>query len=568
MLLAKGFFGLSRSVVKLVALAVGTATMWAAASASLSADAAAAGGWVNISDTIGAQAGAVKEKGVTGVAVDPATGDVYVGYGHAGIWKSSDQGKTFELSDGGKFNAMGCNPYSCDAAPEGGRLVFWGMYGRSMMTLDGGKTWAGVGDGHHDWGVTDWSDPAAKTMWVCPHGGNIISFDAGKTWNKRAEDKITGFGIFDAKTFAGLLVDAVFVSTDPPNDFTKATRKLAPANETCMKVYKGVGYWVSPKGMLVSKDKGQIWEIQGSPLKNPIGGPYFGENANHMMVVTSESFVETIDGGQNWVVAAPAVGDAHWDTDKGETRNCRYFAWDYKHGIVYGGKLRDSAMKLVLAEKKVGLPIAPNQDQLKPAMPLVFDKKPDAVVGPDTKVIWDGDRTFPKAFGYSDPKDKNSFAPQTDEVHQGKVAIELRVTAVKGQSVYSGWNWHGWWPDDAGEDITPYTHFVFWMKVEKGKKIDRVDVALSSSKPRARSPLVDVSRFCPAAFDGAWHEVAIPVGEFISEDNNFGRKKAWEMNVEVHADAAQVPYSIYFDDIALDKRPVKPAAPATAPAAP
>jgi hypothetical protein len=310
------------------------------------------GKWVNISDPIAAKVGNTKNPGVTAVNVDPATGDVYVGYGQVGLWKSADHGQTWEQADGGKFTAMGVHSYSCDADPEGGRLVFWGMYGNSVITLDGGKTWASAGNGHHDWGATDWSDPLAKTMWVCPHGGNVISFDAGKTWNKHTEDKITGFGIFDSKTFAGLLVDAIFVNTDVSpesvDNFVKKTKKVAPFPETCMRVYKGVGYWVSPLGILVSKDKGQTWQVQGKPLKDAIAGPFFGQDAKHMVVVTKEAFIETADGGETWKAIAPALGDAHWDTDKGETRWCRYFAWDAKNNILYGGKLRDTAMKFVL----------------------------------------------------------------------------------------------------------------------------------------------------------------------------------------------------------------------------
>ncbi len=319
--------------------------------AAATQSAAPVGKWVNISDAIAAIAGPGKNTGVTAVNVDPATGDVYVGYGQRGLWKSTNQGQTWEPADGGKFTAMGVHSYSCDADPEGGRMVFWGMYGNSVITLDGGKTWASAGNGHHDWGATDWSDPEAKTMWVCPHGGNIISFDAGKTWKDRAEDKITGFGIFDAKTFAGLLVDAIFVSTDGAKDFVKKTKKVAPFPETCMRVYKGVGYWVSPLGILVSKDKGQTWAVQGKPLKDVIAGPFFGKDAKHMVVVTKQSFIETTDGGDTWTEIAPSLGDAHWDTDKGETTWCRYFAWDAKNGILYGGKLRDSAMKYVLPKK-------------------------------------------------------------------------------------------------------------------------------------------------------------------------------------------------------------------------
>jgi photosystem II stability/assembly factor-like uncharacterized protein len=527
----------------------------------------AVGKWVSITKAVADVAGPVQKLGVTAVNVDPATGDLYVGYGHAGIWKSTDHGQTFKLSDGGRFNAMGVNSYSCDADPEGGRLVFWGMYGRSMITLDGGKTWAVAGDGHHDWGATDWSDPAARTMWVCPHGGNVISFDAGKTWDKKAEDKITGFGLFDSKTFAGLLVDAVFVSTDGAGDFAKKTRKIAPANETCMKVYKGVGYWISPQGILVSKDKGQTWQVRGTPLKDPIAGPFFGENANHMIVVTKASFLETIDGGQTWTAVAPALGDGHWDTDKGETTWCRYFAWDARNNILYGGKLHDSAMRFVLPEKKVAAATAP-KDEAAPT-PLVFDKKPDKLATStalDRKVLWDGDRAFPKAFGYADPKDKNSFGPQTDEVHLGKVALELRIAASPssegGKAVaWGGWNWHGWWPGDSGDDLTKYTHLVFWVKVAKGKKIDGMKAGLASSAPAGRSVMVDVAKYCKNALDGEWREVAIPAGDLMAEGAKFNPRKAWELEIECRIEPSQVPYSVFIDDLAFEKRPAATSGP-------
>lgn len=300
--------------------------------------------WVNISDPIVAKAGGVERPGVMNLGVDPASGDVYLGYGKAGLWKSVDQGQTWELCDGGKYNSMGTCAYSCDFDPAGGRLVFWGMYGASVMTLDSGKTWKAFGF-HRDWGTVDWSDPEAKTMWIGPHGeGSVFSFDGGKTWKKQPEDKITALGIFDSKTFAGLLVDAVFVSTEGGDNFVKKTRRIAPAPQTCMRVYKGVGYWVSNLGLIVSKDKGATWQVQGKPLKDPIAGPFF-ESEKHIVVVTREAFMETTDAGDTWTAVAPALGDPKWDEDRGETKGCRYFSWDPKHDVFYGGKLGSTAVK-------------------------------------------------------------------------------------------------------------------------------------------------------------------------------------------------------------------------------
>ena len=44
------------------------------------------------------------EKETAGVAVDPMSGDVYMIVNKHGVWKSTDGGKTFERSDGGKVS--------------------------------------------------------------------------------------------------------------------------------------------------------------------------------------------------------------------------------------------------------------------------------------------------------------------------------------------------------------------------------------------------------------------------------------------------------------------------------
>jgi hypothetical protein len=196
------------------------------------------------------------------------------------------------------------------------------------------------------------------------------------------------------------------------------------------------------------------------------------------------------------------------------------------------------------------------------------------------KVVWDGERVFPKSFGHVEPKKDNVFQPQTDEVHQGKVALECVIgkpAEEGGQAVArGGWNWHGWWPEDSGDDLTPYTHFVFWMKVEQGKKIERLAVGLESSTRRLRSPMLDVTRYCPTALDGAWHEVAIPVADLVVEGSKFNAKKVWELRTESRTEASQVPYAIYFDDISFERRaggaaeanPAAATGPATQPSSP
>src|ERR1700682_5868621 len=78
----------------------------AAAAASSRTRAAENGKWVAISDDVIAKFGREGKKigwpGLTGgVGVDRTTGAVYMMVCDNGLWKSSDQGKTFERGDGG-----------------------------------------------------------------------------------------------------------------------------------------------------------------------------------------------------------------------------------------------------------------------------------------------------------------------------------------------------------------------------------------------------------------------------------------------------------------------------------
>lgn len=313
-----------------------------------------AGKWVNISKVILGESGGGKGPAISALSVDPSNGDLYVGICKAGIYKSTDQAKTFKKVDGGKYTAMGVNSFSFDYDPEGKRLVFFGMYGDNTITLDSGKTWRKIGN-HLDFGMVDWTDLEAKTMFAKMHGrgkNRHISFDGGRTWPGRPEDKFTSYGVFGPKTFIGFLIDALFLSTDSGKEWNKVTRDLGPVSKTTMRIYKGVAYWISPEGLMVSTDQGKTWKVRGMPLRDLIAGPFFGKDEKHMVVVTKKSFFETKNGGRVWTDVAPAVADPVWENDRGEAKGCRFFAWDHINNILYASKLRETAMKFVRAKGK------------------------------------------------------------------------------------------------------------------------------------------------------------------------------------------------------------------------
>ena len=109
----------------------------------------------------------------------------------------------------------------------------------------------------------------AKTLlrWTASIGGIERSVDAGTTWTK--------------------------VSTEMPVG-------------QVMTIFKGVCYWVGQKGLLVSKDQGATWAVQGQPVQ-AAWGPYFGNDENHIVVAGKDGIRETTDGGEKWstVTALP-----------------------------------------------------------------------------------------------------------------------------------------------------------------------------------------------------------------------------------------------------------------------
>src|SRR5688572_2917675 len=148
-------------------------------------------------------------QGTAGVTVDPATGDLYMVVPGQGIWKSSDQGKTFARTDGGAVGGRAETSYTLQFDPAGSRLACFMLDGKCAMTPDAGKTWTpftGLGR-NWDYAAVDWSANPAKTIFGARHecgGEAYLSTDAGKTWTllfKEAEfDRSGGVGVFDEQT--------------------------------------------------------------------------------------------------------------------------------------------------------------------------------------------------------------------------------------------------------------------------------------------------------------------------------------------------------------------------------
>jgi hypothetical protein len=300
------------------------------------------GQWVNISESVTSK---VEQKWpflAAGIAVDPASGEVYLVIAGAGLWKSADHGKTFEQVDQGKVGGRCETGAAIQVDPMGGgRLAFFQLDGKAAWTGDGGKTWNPCSDGGRrgfDFVAVDWSDPKARRMWGVRHESGdvgLLSENGGAAW-KEVEKGWKGFGVFDFDTLVAHRGKGIERSTDAGATWSKVS-DVVPTGRI-VSVYKGAGYWLTDKGILVSKDKGATW----SPLAGAVSawfGPYF-KDEKHFVVFGKEGFLETLDGGETWKVAAPPPAEKGL-TDKWFSN----VAWDSKADIFYISRMGKPAFK-------------------------------------------------------------------------------------------------------------------------------------------------------------------------------------------------------------------------------
>jgi hypothetical protein len=175
-------------------------------------------------------------------------------------------------------------------------------------------------------------------------------------------------------------------------------------------------------------------------------------------------------------------------------------------------------------------------------------------------VLWDGDGAGPSAQGWdscADPKTGCSkVGPASGEGLNGSTA--LRLHGDGSGFLGMGWNLFGWYPENAGYDMTPYTHLTFQIRVkpksaETAPDPDSVGILLGCSANKKDSATVSVSRYAKGFADGQWHKVEIPITAFTKGPGaGFDPQSFWEFRVATWSPSPR-HFDIYIDDIALEK---------------
>ncbi|HEX3773952.1 MAG TPA: hypothetical protein VHV51_05770 [Polyangiaceae bacterium] len=182
--------------------------------------------------------------------------------------------------------------------------------------------------------------------------------------------------------------------------------------------------------------------------------------------------------------------------------------------------------------------------------------------GPDGKaLIWDGEGIGSKAQGWAscgkkDVPCKTTLASTPGVGHGGGTG--LRFHAEGSDYLGSGWNWIGWYPQNGGSDISALKGLTFWFKLEAKSPADAPDpssliVSLTCSKGGKSTDSVAISKYDAKAFDGAWHQIVIPLADIEKgKGSEFDPKTAWQFNISSWS-GDEKNFDVYLDDIGFTR---------------
>ena len=218
----------------------------------------------------------------------------------------------------------------------------------------------------------------------------------------------------------------------------------------------------------------------------------------------------------------------------------------------------------VLATSAAGClcPPCPGTAAATPNTPGAAPAAPAGPVASGTRfVIWDGDGAGSGAQSWeSCDKAPNCEAKVTTEAGAGVGGSTALKLHGKGPGfIGMGWNIFGWYPENAGIDLSPYTHLTFQIRIEAKTPADAPDpgsvgVLLGCSRVKKDSATMPVERFAKGFTDGKWHKVEMPIAGFVKGPGaQFDLGSFWEFRIATWS-ASPRNFDLFIDDIAAVKQ--------------
>jgi photosystem II stability/assembly factor-like uncharacterized protein len=294
--------------------------------------------------------------GVSGVVVNRTNGAVTMKIVGLGLWRSSDKGQSWTRIDDNTISGRDETGWATSLdqnAPN--RLASFSLDGSAGWTIDGvhwrpfttlGRNW--------DYGSIDWAVPQPQTIIAAKHettppGEIYVSENGGASWTRLSvhlsenRDRISMVGALAPNTVIYSNGDGIHRSTDSGLSWTK----VSPANpQTRIPVlFQGAHYLGVTNGLIVSRDLGLSWRLQGAPL-NTWQGPHFGRTEKEIAVIGAEGIFITRDAGETWKQVAALKSKETGFLFSPNWFGC--YAWDPLNNALYASAMGNALYRLDL----------------------------------------------------------------------------------------------------------------------------------------------------------------------------------------------------------------------------
>ena len=197
--------------------------------------------------------------------------------------------------------------------------------------------------------------------------------------------------------------------------------------------------------------------------------------------------------------------------------------------------------------------------------PLDASKDSSAVaLTEEVTLIWDGDEKGgnAKEWANCNLKEgcKSTVKATAGEGVNKTVGLEWHVEGKDWKGF--GWNWHGFWPENAGTDISEFKNLSFWIRLrlddpKHPPELKDLTVALASSnKAKAETAQVPLIGYVESLTDQEWHEIVVPIGDLTKgKGKDFDLTKTWEFRLGEYA-MSERNFTVFVDNIGFDSRKI------------
>jgi photosystem II stability/assembly factor-like uncharacterized protein len=293
--------------------------------------------------------------GCSGVVVNRLNGEVTIKVVGCGLWRSSDQGKTWERIDQDTISGRDETGWATSVDQSSPvRMASFSLDGTAGWTTDGRnwKRFTSLGR-NWDFGSVDWGSTEPKTIIAARHettppGEVYVTSDGGATWRKLAicvsEDRggISMVGALDGTTLIYSKGDGIHRSTDAGINWTQVS--TANPQTRIPVLFKGAHYLGTATGLLISTDRGATWRSQGAAV-NIWQGPYFGRDEKEIAVVGKEGVHITRNAGKTWARATDLKPKEAGFFFSPNWFGC--YAWDPVNQVLYASSMGNPVYRLV-----------------------------------------------------------------------------------------------------------------------------------------------------------------------------------------------------------------------------